>query len=100
MPIETRSLRRPATNQDLKNRLVAEWRDQNPTEPRPRIIQETNDQGEVVHVYVVWSEWGDLDQQARSEIITEAYWDVFGERGLALTVAMGLTSEEAARMRV
>ena len=100
MPVVTRTSRRPATNQDLKNRLVAEWRNQNPTEPRPTIVQETDDQGVVVHVYVVWSAWGDLDQQARSEIITEAYWEVFDVQGLALTVAMGLTPEEANQMGV
>lgn len=100
MPVITRTSRTPATDQELKNRLVAEWKDQDPKEPRPMIVQETDDSGVVVHVYVVWSEWGDLDQQARSEIITEAYWEAFDVKGLALTVAMGLTPEEAKRMNL
>lgn len=50
--------------------------------------------------YVIWSEWGDLDQRMRSELITDAYWEVFDDKGLALTVAMGLTPEEATRMGI
>jgi hypothetical protein len=52
------------------------------------------------HVYAVWDDWGKLDQQARSELIIEAYWEVFDVKGLALTVAMGLTPDEAKRMGI
>lgn len=100
MPIVTKKLRAPVANQELKIRLVDEWRNRGTQEPRPIIVQEEDDQGHVVHVYVVWSDWGDLDQQARSELITEAYWEVFDAAGLALTVAMGLAPEEAKRMGV
>jgi hypothetical protein len=100
MPVVTKKQRRTTPNQELKDRLVAEWRNEAAPNPRPYIVQEENDQGHVVHVYVVWDEWGDLDQQQRSEVITEAYWEVFDVQGLALTVAMGLTSEEAKRMGI
>lgn len=100
MPVVTKRRSQLATNQDLKNRLVDEWRDNGSQEPRPYIIQEEDEQGVVVHIYVVWDDWGDLDQQGRSEVITEAYWEVFDVKGLALTVAMGLTPEEAKRMGI
>lgn len=100
MPIVNRKPRKAATDQDLKKRLIDEWRSVGSQEPRPTIIQEEDEQGIVVHVYVVWDDWGELDQQARSELITEAYWEVHDVAGLALTVAMGLTSEEARRMGV
>jgi hypothetical protein len=100
MPVVTKKQRRTTANQELKDRLVAEWRNLDAQEPKPLIYQEEDDQGVVVHVYVVWDDWGDLDQLERSEIITEAYWEVFDVKGLALTVAMGLTPEEAKRMRI
>lgn len=100
MPVVTKRKPASATNESLKQRLVEEWRETGTREPRPMIVQEEDEQGVVVHVFVVWDDWADLDQQARSELITEAYWEVFQERGLALTVAMGLTAEEARRMGV
>ena len=100
MPVVVRKSRQSATNQDLKRRLVAEWKESGTEEPRPTIVHEEDDQGVVVHVYVVWDEWGPLSQEERSEIITEAYWEAFDVKGLALTVAMGLTSEEAKRMKL
>lgn len=100
MPVVTRSPHKNIANEDLKKRLVDEWRETGTQEPRPTIIHELDERGNVVHVYVIWSEWGDLDQRMRSELITEAYWDVFDVKGLALTVAMGLTAEEANRMGI
>jgi hypothetical protein len=99
MPIVTIKPQTRAPDEQLMQRLVDEWQGKG-TEPRPTIVHEEDEQGVVVHVYVVWTEWGDLDQQARSELITAAYWKVFEEKGLALTVAMGLTPEEAKRMGV
>ncbi|MBK8257850.1 MAG: hypothetical protein IPK82_34930 [Polyangiaceae bacterium] len=98
MPVVTRSLHETVTNDELKQRLIAEWKNGDAREPRPTIIQETDAQGNIVHIYVVWSDWGDCDQRMRSELITDAYWEVFDDKALALTVAMGLTPEEAKRM--
>lgn len=100
MPIVIKKSRRTATDQELKSRLIDEWREKGTQEPRPVIVHEEDEQGQVVHVYVVWDDWNGLDQEARSETITEAYWEVFGEKGLALVVAMGLTPAEAKRMGV
>jgi hypothetical protein len=99
MPVVVRRQRR-SSNDGLKQRLVAEWREQTAADPRPKIIHEEDSQGQVVHVYVVWDEWGEMEQELRSEIITEAYWDAFGDAGLALTVAMGLTPKEAEKMGI
>lgn len=100
MPVVTRNIHKNIINEELKQRLVDEWRDKSTQEPRPLIIHETDEQGQVIHVYVVWTEWGNLDQRMRSELITEAYWEVFDVKGLVLTVAMGLTPEEAKRMGI
>lgn len=100
MPVIIRKPRESATNPDLKRRLIEEWKEIGTQEPRPTIIHEEDEQGVVVHVYVVWEEWGALSQEERSEIITEAYWEAFDVKGLALTVAMGLTPEEGRRMKL
>ncbi len=101
MPKVTRKITRPATNDALKRRLIDEWTDRGSQEPRPYIIEEQNDRGITAHVYVVWDEWGGLDQQARSEVITEAFWEVYGsDKGLELLIAMGLTAAEADRMGI
>lgn len=100
MPVINRKLgAHSSTNERLRDRLVAEWqRAQDAEEPRPTIVEETDDSGNVVHVYVVWDAWANLEQEQRSAIITDAFWEAFGEKGLALTVAMGLLPEEAEKM--
>lgn len=100
MPVVVRKPHKSAANQELKRRLIEEWKDTAKEDPRPTIIHEEDDQGVVVHVYVVWDEWAGLSQEERSEIITEAYWEVFDVKGMALTVAMGLTPEEGRRMKL
>jgi len=105
MPVTTRNLAdRHADDQryqDLKRRLVAEWNDQQSDPPRPDILQETDRNGNVVHVYVTWDEWADLDAQTRSELIVDALQKAKGDAAvLELTLAMGLTPEESARLNV
>lgn len=53
------------------------------------------------HLFVIWSEWSDLEQMIRSRIILDAYSEAKGEdEALNVTVAMGLTPEEATRLGV
>jgi hypothetical protein len=50
---------------------------------------------------VIWSDWGDFNQQERSEIIMDAYEEARGSDLVSLvTVAMGLTPTEAERMGI
>ncbi|MDQ2730731.1 MAG: hypothetical protein M3Y56_03650, partial [Armatimonadota bacterium] len=65
------------------------------------IIVEESGPNSPVHLYVIWSDWAELNQQERSEIIMEAFEDVNGlENVLNVTVAMGLTPVEAKRMHI
>jgi hypothetical protein len=53
-----------------------------------------------MHVVVTWDAWADVDAQTRSEIIVDAFQAVKGQEAIAnLTLAMGLTSGEAGRLR-
>lgn len=105
MPVETRSLseRRAGDEeyQDLKRRLIAEWRGEAVEGERPSILEETNARGRVVHVIVRWDAWAAFDALVRSEMIVDAFQTVRGEAAVVdLSLAMGLTHAEAARQRV
>lgn len=86
----------------LKLKLRAEWDNTNATSPgAPEIREETDRAGNVVHVYVIWDEWRNLDQLQRSELITDAFISKYGEPAIAhFTVAMGLTVDEAHKMGI
>jgi hypothetical protein len=50
---------------------------------------------------VIWDEWAPLSQQDRSEIIMDAYVRAKGQGdAVRISVAMGLTAAEAARMGI
>lgn len=94
--------RRPDTVLDLEHRLADEFRTPNQQEgAQPIIIAEPPDPAPISRLFVVWDEWTALDLQERSEIIMNAYIAVHGApAGSRVTVAMGLTSAEAARMGI
>jgi hypothetical protein len=53
------------------------------------------------HLYVIWSKWQDLEQMVRSRIILDAYTEARGQvESDKVTVAMGVTPDEAARMGI
>jgi hypothetical protein len=80
----------------LRTDLKAEMRNPKDT-GEPEIVMDRPYAG-TVHLYVIWSEWGDLDQMIRSRIILDAYTEAFGKEECdKVTVAMGMTKEEAAR---
>ncbi len=91
-----------AETEALKSKLLAEWDNTNATAPgAPEIREETDRAGNVVHVYVIWDEWRNLDQLQRSELITDAFISKYGEQAINhFTVAMGLTADEARRMGI
>lgn len=90
-------------SEKLLNRLLAEWRAPQASEDaEPVIIEERpSNHDHVNHLYVVWSEWGDLTPLGRSKVILQAYEQYRG-RDLAqsVTLAMGLTPAEARQMGI
>ena len=67
----------------------------------PVIVLESQGQQAPTHLYVIWSEWGQLTQLERSEIALEAYREAKGSGPASnLRVALGLTPEESARMGI
>lgn len=90
-----------AAQAQLVDRLAAEWRNPTPNAPEPVILEEANSQGEIVHVYVVWSDWSQLDRVQRGEVIMDAAEKVKPLADVSkITIAMGLTPEEADRFGV
>jgi hypothetical protein len=93
---------RPNTALELERRLVDELRTPSQQEgAQPIIIAEPPDPAPISRLFVIWDEWAELNLQERSEIIMNAYIAVFGmPAGSRITIAMGLTSTEAARMGI
>jgi hypothetical protein len=92
----------PAPDQvRLTNALETEWRTPNPKAQEPVILEESDAKGNIVHVYVVWSDWAQLNRETRGDIIMDS-----AERVKSLvdvqkiTIAMGLTPDEADRFNI
>jgi hypothetical protein len=90
--------------QGLKELLSKEWANPQDDTSGPIIIETTDllrPQRATTHLYVVWDAWRDLTQRERSEMIMDVYEAVRGRNfALNVTVAMGLTPEEAKRMNI
>jgi len=101
MPIK-HQLRRTIspTVTELTRRLHEEWN--RPKSDGQPLIVILNKKPDPHHIYVIWDEWGDLSQQQRSEIILDVVENLAGESRLTwpVSVALGLTSEEAERMGI
>lgn len=102
MPVKEIGRRgRAATTANLKKVIVEEWRCNSMDQDKPIILIDSNAPGGTMHVFVIWEQWDDLDQMARSEVIIDACEEVLGkEKTLTVTVAMGLTKAEAKRMNI
>lgn len=86
----------------LLDLLYQEWKAQRAGEGEPLIIEESPRDGDRPnHLYVVWSEWGDLTPIERSRLILQAY-EKYRGRDLAtsVTLAMGLMPDEARHMNI
>ena len=82
----------------LVSRLSDEWSTPDDTASEPVIIEESNSRQDVTRVFVVWSDWADLDRVKRGEIIMDAAEKVKPVPDvLKITIAMGLTPDEADR---
>ncbi len=82
-------------------RLIEEIRSPQPGTAEPIIILESQGQQVPTHLYVIWSEWGQLTQLERSEIVLEAYKEAKGNgHASQLRVALGMTPAEAEQMGI
>lgn len=110
MPIRRKIPRTPPQKyDDLQRQLAKEWR--NPRDSGQPVIIVEEQEGAPIHIYVIWDDWSSISSQTdRSEIIMDTldrltdpvnppgpnpYPDVG-----RVTVAMGLTTEEADRMGI
>lgn len=86
----------------MTERLYQEWHAPQPGEGEPFIIEESPRLGGWPnHLYVIWSEWSDLSPLERSRMILQAYRQHHGlERTMIVTLAMGLTPDEARLMKI
>ena len=90
----------------LLERLRSEWQSPRPDAASPVIIATTESHlrrhtAYPTRLYVIWDAWGSLSQRERSEIIMDAYEATHRREDLLhVTVAMGLTREEAERIKL
>jgi hypothetical protein len=87
---------------ELEDRLAREFTTPSEEPNAPNIIAEPPEgQGPITRLFVIWDEWAPLSQQDRSEIIMDAYARAKGQpEAVRISVAMGLTAAEAARMGI
>ena len=103
MPIRTRLHRTlPPNAAELTRMLFNEWTQ--PSEAGQPVIVVEGQKPDPIHIYIIWDEWRGMNQTDRSEIIMDVYDNVMVGPRLqdhgTVTVAMGLTSEEAKRMGI
>jgi hypothetical protein len=92
---------RSADHDDLVKRLAHEWAKKTASTATEPVILEEKKDGVVIHVYVVWSDWAELDREQRGDVIMEAAERVIKLPGiLDITIAMGLTPDEADRFKL
>jgi hypothetical protein len=98
MPVRRFMPTQSVLQSELIDRLAKEWQFPDPTAIEPVILEEQDKKGDLVHVYVVWSDWAQLDREKRGDIIMDAAEQVkTPEQVLNITIAMGLTPDEADR---
>ena len=87
---------------EMRLRLIQEWLHPQEGASEPIIIEETAQYyDDLLHFYVIWAEWSQMPQRDRSEIILRAYKDSHSNgNGKKVSIAMGLTAEEARRMGI
>jgi len=101
MPVKPFTQRRSSSYDMMVNELYEEWVHPNPAAREPVILEEKDRSNKLVHVYVVWSKWADIDGIERSEIIMDAAEKKLPTQDLLeISIAMGLTPVEAQRMGI
>ena len=79
------------------DRLVTELRNPQP-HGQPMIFEDSIRQTETYHVTVIWDRWRDVPEHARARIILDAYLAYNPQRVPRITLALGVTGEEAIRL--
>ncbi|HTW94851.1 MAG TPA: hypothetical protein VMD30_08670 [Tepidisphaeraceae bacterium] len=69
-----------------------------PPQGEPLIVENQIAQTKSMHVVVIWDAWKDMSPTERSKVILDAFAKARRARDTTITVAMGLTNEEALRM--
>lgn len=102
MPVlELQKYENPLQAEDLKHRLVIEWRNPKAENKQPVIVIDKRGLRSSTHLYVVWDEWTGVRPMERSEIIMDAYRELNDpSKELDVSIAMGLTTLEADRMQI
>jgi hypothetical protein len=101
MPLKQMNPARSADHDALVGQLAQEWLHPDPKATEPVIIEESRTRGASTYVYVVWSAWPSLSRDMRGEIIMDAAEKVKSQQELLkITVAMGLTPDEADRFGI
>ncbi len=96
MPVTTR--KNDATKRlSLVDDLASVLRSAQPNARQPLISENQIAQTKSVHVAVIWDKWKDLSPTERSEVILNACTRAGRFRNSTITLAMGLTGEEALR---
>ena len=95
MPATARKDSTAKRAQTLVDQLSAVLRQPADSPSEPLIVENLIAQTKSAHVQAIWDAWKDLSPDERSQIILDAYANAKRLRGLTITVAMGLTDEEA-----
>lgn len=97
MPIIRNGTTDSARVGELTARLADEIRSAHPS-GQPVIYENEIAQTGKYHVTVVWDDWARLPLQARSRVILDAYKSADPAKTGKLSIAMGLTQQEAASL--
>jgi hypothetical protein len=99
MAVRDRLLRQDLPDEaTLRAQLEAELRSPDDSTNDPLIVIE-RPHATSIHLFGIWSRFDGVDQYVRSRVLLDAFKAAKGEQeALKVTVAMGLTPEEAERM--
>ncbi len=91
------------SNPALTERLIQELRnpkEEGATHDDPFIIEETVNEGPLKHVLVIWDRWDGVAMEDRGTVIMDAYEQFSGEEAQNISLAMGTTYEQAAKLNL
>ena len=104
MPVErvpAYALRSSDVPSDLVARLASEIKGSASFEVDAPYVREEATPFGTMQVTVMWDKWRDLSHEDRGKVITQAYLEASGPtEALKITVALGLTHEEARKLGV